>query len=267
MDGPQRHVLSDPAGPLAPAAMTSTNRYRSVSLPELAPSLGRIVSPLPDGRQPVALWRHLRAVRLALAGTLFEAAAQARSELAHSRPAEATRHLGREMWVRAWEDACAAASQHLRDDLQAQIHEAATVSRMPDRRANALGVTTREAQGIAARLGAGGGELLRALDALDSASHTVETHGDMLPWRDAVMRVARRMEAAWVALESAVERELDRWSAEIESVRRWRRPRWPLWALSIVGVALAGYLGLVLGGYRPAPEWLQPVVEWWWSLA
>ncbi|NNG15459.1 MAG: hypothetical protein HKM89_03185, partial [Gemmatimonadales bacterium] len=45
----------------------------------------------------------------------------------------------------------------------------------------------------------------------------------------------------------------------------WRRPRWPLWTITLAALALATYLGLLLGGYLRAPALLQPVVEWWWE--
>jgi hypothetical protein len=68
--------------------------------------------------------------------------------------------------------------------------------------------------------------------------------------------VARRLEAAWLALEAEVEEERARWNPEIEAIAKWRPSLWPVIALWLpLGVVLV-WLGLILGGYLPAPAWL-----------
>ena len=84
-------------------------------------------------------------------------------------------------------------------------------------------------------------------------------------WREALSAAARRLESAWLALEEAAGVEQRRWAAEIAQVRAWHRPRWPLWAITALVLTAAGYVGLVLGGYLPAPSALQGLTAFWWA--
>src|SRR5216683_7498482 len=106
-----------------------------------------------------------------------------------------------------------------------------------------------------------GEALVAALDALDGVAGRVReasvldkaAHAD---WQEALRTAARRLEAAWLALETQVADEQRRWADEIDAVTRWRPSLWPLLALwAPLAVALV-WLGLVLGGYLPAPAWL-----------
>ena len=92
--------------------------------------------------------------------------------------------------------------------------------------------------------------LFRSLDAsvLDK-----DTHAE---WQEAIRTVARRLEAAWLALEAAVVDERRRWTGELDALASWRAPLWPLFALWTPLAAALVWLGLVLGGYLPAPAWL-----------
>jgi hypothetical protein len=74
------------------------------------------------------------------------------------------------------------------------------------------------------------------------------------------------LESSWLTLVAASEREQERWTAEIERVRSWRRPLWPLWVLTTLVLLVATYLGLVLGGYLAAPGFLRGFAEFWWRL-
>ncbi|HXE56615.1 MAG TPA: hypothetical protein VNK43_01325, partial [Gemmatimonadales bacterium] len=126
-----------------------------------------------------------------------------------------------------------------------------------------------ERRTIAARLGAGGAMLVAALDELEDIALRLRLPGWLeveggAEWRDAVRRAAGKTEAAWTALEEAAHDEWSRWLAEVERIRAWRRPRWPLWLVTFAVLGLAGYLGLVLGGVIPAPDPLDPLVEAWW---
>ena len=75
-------------------------------------------------------------------------------------------------------------------------------------------------------------------------------------WQEALRTAARRLEAAWLALETQVEDERREWAAEIDAVAHWRPPLWPLIALWTPVAVLLVWLGFVLGGYLPAPSWL-----------
>jgi hypothetical protein len=75
-------------------------------------------------------------------------------------------------------------------------------------------------------------------------------------WQDALRAAARRLEAAWLALETAVAEERLRWAIETDAIAQWRPALWPvilLWTPLAAGLI---WLGLVLGGYLPAPAWL-----------
>ena len=75
-------------------------------------------------------------------------------------------------------------------------------------------------------------------------------------WQDALRTVARRLEAAWLALEAEVDAERERWTPEIDVLAAWRPSLWPV----IIGWLPLGvlllWLGLILSGYVLAPAWL-----------
>ncbi|NNG15987.1 MAG: hypothetical protein HKM89_05850, partial [Gemmatimonadales bacterium] len=237
------------------------HRSAEVDVPELGPSLGRIASPALDAGRSSDLWVKIRDVRLALAGSIFQAAHGARRSLDAGDPQDAASRLGRGSWSAAWAQAVSAAGQQVVDHINGRLALAAAEARIPQRRAQAVEVTEVEAHALTARLAGGAAQLVLALDELAAASETVET-GATAVWRDALLKVARRLEAAWIELEVHVAEELERWGEEVERVRAWRRPRWPLWTITLAALALATYLGLLLGGYLRAPALLQPVVEW-----
>jgi len=100
-----------------------------------------------------------------------------------------------------------------------------------------------------------------ALDALDQTAARVreasvldkEIHAE---WQEALRTAARRLEAAWLALEAVVAEERRRWAPEIGAVAAWRPSLWPLVAMWVPLTLLLVWLGLVLGGYVAAPAWL-----------
>jgi hypothetical protein len=118
-----------------------------------------------------------------------------------------------------------------------------------------------EKRAIAARFGTGGAALVEALDGLAAATDLIrnasvldkDAHAD---WQDALRTAARRLEAAWLALEAQVEEERHRWTPELEALAGWRPALWPVVLLWAPLAALLVWLGLVLGGYLPAPAWL-----------
>ena len=76
-------------------------------------------------------------------------------------------------------------------------------------------------------------------------------------WQDALRAAARRIEAAWLALEDELGAEAGRWVPELDTLRRWRPSLWPVFLLwTPLALALL-WLGLVLGGYLAAPLWLS----------
>src|SRR5205823_5496796 len=163
--------------------------------------------------------------------------------------------VSRRAWLAAWEAAVRQAAARVTAALDGEIERAARRVRMPPRRRRRRLLTGSEKRAIAARLAAGGEAFVAALDALDGAGLLVRDAGVLdktlhAEWQDALRA------AAWLALETGVAEERRRWAVETDAIARWRPSLWPV----IVGLTplAAGliWLGLVLGGYLPAPAWL-----------
>jgi hypothetical protein len=120
---------------------------------------------------------------------------------------------------------------------------------------------------VTGRLGAAGADLVPALDALQARGErllqaSANDRGALDEWQQALLLAARRLEAAWLALEEQADAELTRSQEEAAAVARWRRPVWPLLAVGAPALAVATWLGLVMGGYVAAPAWLSRI----WSV-
>jgi hypothetical protein len=178
--------------------------------------------------------------------------------------------LRRHEWLGAWDRALARAAERTVQTIDGAFTAAAAESRYPARRLIPLRVTDEERDAITARLGAGAAPFVTALDRLDHLAAPAARAGAageaaFAAWWEAATEAARKLEAAWQSLEQAALGERVRWTPEIEKVRAWRRPAWPLWLVTALVVAAAAWLGLVLGGYLLAPAWLRPFAEFWWS--
>jgi len=226
-------------------------------VPELAPSLGRVLVP----RRLEEPWVRLDDIREELATRVMELGGEARAAAAREDRDRALDAVSRRAWLAAWDAAVRRTGERVTAALDGEIERAARRVRMPRRRRRRRLLRGSEKRAIAARLAAGGETLVAALDALDAvAAHMREAsvldkaaHAD---WQEALRTAARRLEAAWLALETQVADERRRWADEIDAVARWRPSLWTLVALwTPLAVALV-WLGLVLGGYVPAPAWL-----------
>jgi hypothetical protein len=226
-------------------------------VPELAPALGRLLVP----RRLEEPWVPLDDIREELATRVLELGGEARTAALHEDRDRVLDALGRRAWLAAWERAARRAGERVSTALDSEITRAARRARMSRPQVRRTLLATSERRAIGARIAAGGESLVGALDALDSAASaarqaSVLDHAAHAEWQEAIGTAARRLEAAWLALEGEVAAERRRWAPEIETVGRWRPPLWPavlIWA----PVAVAAlWLGLVLGGYLPAPEWL-----------
>ena len=178
--------------------------------------------------------------------------------------------LRRHEWLGAWDKALARAAERTVQTIDGAFASAAAESRYPARRLALLRVTDEERDAITARLGAGAAPFVTALDRLDHLAAPAARSGAageaaFAAWWEAATEAARKLEAAWKSLEQAALGERVRWGPEIEKVRAWRRPAWPLWLVTALVVAAATWLGLVLGGYLMAPAWLRPFAEFWWT--
>jgi hypothetical protein len=242
----------------------------SWQIPELGPSLGRLVDPpLPRGDRG-ALDLVLADIRLDLVTGIFELAGAARSFAAAGDRQGAISSLSRVAWLGLWERAVASSAERLVNLINTRLTEAAAESRLPAEQLKAFLLTPEDRRAIASRIGSGGAGFVGALDALEQTVPVATASGSrgqagQEHWERALAGAARRLEAAWLALLANARIEQDRWKAEIDQVRAWRRPTWLLWLITAAALSIATYLGLVLGGYLQVPVLLRPLAEWWWS--
>lgn len=226
-------------------------------VPELAPSLGRLLVP----RRLAEPWIPLEDIREELATRVMELGGEARAAALREDRERVLEAVSRRAWLGAWERAARRVAERLTQAVDGRIERAAYRVRMPRPGWRRRLLSGAEKRAIAARLAAGGEQFVAALDALEAAAARAReasvldkaAHAD---WQEALRAVARRLEAAWLALEAVVAEEQRRWAQEIAAVERWRPSLWPVfvwWAP--VALALV-WLGLVLGGYLPAPAWL-----------
>lgn len=233
------------------------------TVPELGPLLGRLTdTAVPAPRTALAL----DDIRYALVSELFELCAAARDFANEGDAGGAAASLGRRAWLDAWERAVEAVAERVEQRIDLRLRAAARESRMPARRLARLLLDDEERRAICVRLGVAGGPFVAALDALEGTVPAIaRDEAALRRWHDALGHVARRLEVAWYALADAAAEEEAAWDAEIARVRAWHRPRWPLWAITAVLLGVAGYLGLVLGGFVPVPPFLRAFADFWWT--
>lgn len=228
-------------------------------VPELAPSLGRVIVP----RRMEQPWVPLDDIREELATRVLELggegrAAAARDDADRSRVLEMT---GRRAWAAAWDHAVRRAALRVAEALDAELTRTARRVRMPKRRLRKHLLTNAEKRAIAARLGTGGAAFVAALDELEEAAARVAEASVLekdahATWQEALRTVARRLEAAWLTLETEVQEERRRWNTEIGMLAAWKPSLWPVFAVWTPAAAALIWLGLILGGYVAAPAWL-----------
>jgi hypothetical protein len=229
----------------------------TLAVPELGPALGQLIVPhrLSDP------WVPLDDVREALATRVIECAGAARRDAADAAPARALRQLDRDAWTSAWDDAVRRTAERVAQALDATIVLEARRVRMPARRAKQLVLSPGERRAIGARLASGADAFEAALEVVARSTDTLHRDwpgepGTVEEWRDAQTLAARRLEAAWLALEALVERERARWTAELDAIRAWRPSLWPVFAVWLPLAGAVVWIALVFGGYLPAPAWL-----------
>ena len=239
----------------------------TATLPELGPWLGRLCNAGAATR-----FRHfvpLDDIRLALATGVLDLAGAARG-FSPDDHAAIVGSLHARNWRRLWEEALGDASTRTADAIDSGFASAAALSRFPKRRLARIQVNDTERAAMKARLGAGAipfEESLVRLDDLAGAAGSSARGSEAAfnRWTDGLAAAARALESAWMALEEAADAEGARWKVEIDKVRDWTRPRWPLWLFSGLVIAASTWLGLVLGGFLEVPGWLRPFAEFWWT--
>lgn len=231
-----------------------------IEVPELGPSLGRLGEPPTEAREG-PLGARLDDIRLRLVTGVFELAGAGRSFATAGDAAGATGSLSRVALLGLWEKAVAAAAERLTVTVNGRLQAAGEESRYPARRLRELLLTPDDTRAVTARLGSGGAGFVSALEILEQAARRSAGR----EWCDALTAAARRLEAAWLALEQNAVTEQLHWGREVERVRSWRRPTWHLWLITALVLGAAIWLGLVLGGYIAVPEPLRGFAEWWWT--
>ncbi len=248
--------------------MTGTARP-SLIIPELGPALGRLVAPPPVLPGSAPPWVPVDDLRILLVSQVFDHAGDARRWAREGDRELALTTLTHTALEEVWVRTVRAVAERVAQQVNLRLAAAAAEARLPARHARRLPLEPSEVHAIAARLSQGDAGFREALGELDralSAARSQRAAPDAVAaWQEALLTLARRLEAAWLALEDALAREGREWDAEAEDLRRWRRAGWPL---TLVGVLLFGaalYLGLVLGGYVPVPAPLRPAVEALWA--
>jgi len=193
----------------------------------------------------------------------MERAGEARRLSANDERSSALATLDCATWREAWDEALVTVTDTLADRVSAQLDAEARAVKMAKRRRAKLQLDEVAKRTIAARLGATGAALVPVLDAIDQAAGALEAtrreHDAMEKWQEAQKLAARRLEAAWLALELAVEQEATRWLDVMDEVARWRKPFWPVAVVGLVALGLAVWLGLIFGGYVDPPGWLARI--------
>lgn len=238
-------------------------------IPELGPPLGRLVAPPPPAPGSPTHWIRLDDIRITLVTQLFELLADARRWAREGDRELALATVNREAWEEVWSKAVQQVAQRAGTAIGDRMVAAAREVRLPAKRIPNLTLDAVEIRALAARLAHGSAPLHQSLVTLDQAASLARS--DRAPaavvtaWQDALTTAARRLEAAWLALEDALTREWRAWDAELEDLRRWRRARWPLLLTGVILFTVALYVGLVLGGYLPVPGPLRGPVDALWT--
>ena len=238
-----------------------------ITIPELGPALGKLVVPaLPGAPLPVV---PLEDIRLKLVSQIFELAGDARRWLREGDRALAVATIDRDAWEGCWQTAVNAVAQRIAEKANSRMLAAGQESRISAKRLAALALNDDEIRSLAARLDRAGEPLRHALTALDAVSAAARgeraTPEAVEAWKDGLATTARRTEAAWIALEERALEEWRRWEVEIAGLRSWRRPTWPLVAISLSIFCLFLWIGLMIGGYVDVPGPLRPAAEWVWA--
>jgi len=238
--------------------VTSEKLLIPLRVPELGPFMGKVVTG--SGAVPGGL--RLDAFRHRLATRIFEAAGEARRLAGREERQAAVGAIGREAWLEAWEEAVGAIAILVAERAARRLVAEARAARLPRRKRKRLPPDVGEQRAIAARLGSAGAALVPALDQIEvraeAALEATALERDAVEaWQDALRTSARRLEASWLDLENAVVGETRRWERMADDVSRWRKPWWPVVVVTVLGLAIAGWLGLVLGGQLQAPGWFS----------
>lgn len=241
--------------------MTSPRLLIPLRVPELGPSLGKLVTG--TGREPGGL--PLTAIRYQLVTRMLETAGEARRLGANEERSAAIFAVSPVLWLTAWEETVQAVAGLLIERVTSEVNREADRVRMPQPLRARYLPGAGERRALAARLGSAGTGLVPVLDELErrgaeALSATALERDSIDGWHEALRMAGRRLEEAWLSLEDRVETEAGRWAPTIQQVRRWRRPLTPVLVVGGLLLVLAVWLGLTVGGFIPAPAALRPLL-------
>ncbi|UCD23731.1 MAG: hypothetical protein JSW51_11945 [Gemmatimonadota bacterium] len=236
--------------------MSMTETLVPLRVPELGPYLGKLVA----GTERAARWIPLDEVRYQLATRIIEQGGEARRLAAAADHSSALAVLGRDAWRDAWEGAVDTVVATLANRLSVQIDAEAAAVKMGRRRRTRLKPGASAKRAIAIRLSASGAALLPVLDEIEQRAAEVvaaNLSDDAVErWQEIQKLAARRLEAAWFDLETAVDGEVASWMRAMDEVARWRKPLWPVAVVALVAFGVAVWLGLIFGGHIDPPGWM-----------
>src|SRR2546425_3382246 len=135
-------------------------------VPELAPSLGRVLVP----RRLADPWVPLDDIREELATRVLELGGEARAAAVREERERVLEAVSRRAWLGAWERSVRRTAERVAHALDGEIERAGKQVRMARPRWRRRLLTGPEKRAIAARLATGGGEVVAAPDALDQTA-------------------------------------------------------------------------------------------------
>jgi len=224
------------------------------TLPEIGPYLGRLTDVTRRFEDPAV---GLDSIRLTLVSTLFERAQAARSFLAVGDTAGARGSLDRASWLALWQDAASRAAERTTVVIRDRFDRARRESRCPPRVARRYAPTAEDGEILATKFEAAGIAL---------EERTARPAASDQGWWDQIRQAAVALDDAWEDLEDLVRRELLAAAERARPVAAWRPSPIPRIVAGTGAVALAGWLGLALGGFLPRPGWLDGLHRVFWSL-
>lgn len=227
--------------------MTEASPPRGARVPELGPWLGSLVV----GTDSISGLR-LEEIRLRLVERLFAAGHRVRE--GGTGVARSSAAVLREEWLEAFRAAADEAAHRCLAEIDRRLEEAVRVSRMP--------------AALFARHRPSDEDRRVTVNRFESAAIPLEQvlHRGDEAGVGGLRRDATLVEASWDRLVRVAAEELAAGDREAAVIRAWVRPRAPLWVLTAIVALVALLLGLVLGGYLPAPGLLGSLRRGWWGL-
>ena len=242
--------------------MTNSKVLLPLRVPELGSPLGRLLSVTAG----TSGQRWLDPIRYKLGTRIIECGGEARRLAASGERSATLAAIGSEVWKQTWDEAVGSATDLIVQRLDAHLNAEAIAVGMGRRHRTRLAFGPQEKRALMARLGSNGADLITELDDLEAHADRALTATGLEPemvrdWQHSLGVSARKLEAAWFALEHVAADEVAQRLSIVDQVANWRKPVWPVLAVAAAVVPAVAWFGLVLGGYLAAPGWLTNIWE------